>query len=594
MLGSRGPQRGLLEADNLYADFVGRDSFYGFLASQRGVLFRDEDFAKLYCAQNGRPSVPPSLLATALVLQTHDRVSDEEAKQRADYDLRWKVALGVGIEDRPFAKSTLQEFRAQLVVHEEQGTLFKKSLELAKGQGYFRGKVKLKIALDTTAILGRGAVKDTYNLLADGIRLVLRALAEPAYGGRVEPWAEREGFGRYVAEESLKGQAEINWEDPRERRHFLHGIVADAERVLEQVRQARSHLTEGSPEDQALVDAAGLLSRVLAQDIERREDGPALREGVAPDRMPSVHDPEMRHGRKSKAKRFDGHKAQVAVDTGSQMITAVAVLPGNAPDHEQALAMVEATESATGCPVGETIADCAYGVGGTRQEFADAGRPLIAKVPAATNQGLFSKAQFHIDPASGACTCPAGQVSWDLRRRDGGGGVFHFAAAVCAPCPLRSQCVRGQGGRTVQLHAQEGLLQEARRLQASPAFRLYPTLRQVAEHRLARLMQLGIRQARYRGRAKTLFQLSMAAAVANLTLLAFRATQDAAQFVSSHPLAASSALFTLVLLAITSTLLAPWRPSAIPQAPRPCHLVIRQPWRTTTSAAQYSTSRPAF
>jgi len=61
--------------------------------------------------------VPPSLLATALVLQTYARVSDDEAKQRADYDLRWKVALGVGLDERPFAKSTLQEFRAQLIVH---------------------------------------------------------------------------------------------------------------------------------------------------------------------------------------------------------------------------------------------------------------------------------------------------------------------------------------------------------------------------------------------------------------------------------------------------------------------------------------------
>ena len=56
------------------------------------------------------------LLAVALVLQTYDGVSDEEAKQRADYDLRWKVALGVELDARPFAKSTLQEFRAQLVI----------------------------------------------------------------------------------------------------------------------------------------------------------------------------------------------------------------------------------------------------------------------------------------------------------------------------------------------------------------------------------------------------------------------------------------------------------------------------------------------
>src|SRR3990170_6028034 len=87
MLGKRSDQRGLFEADHLYLDFVGRNSFYGFLASQRGKLFRDEDFAKLYCLDNGCPSVPPSLLANALLLQTYDRVSDEEAKAPGVHDL---------------------------------------------------------------------------------------------------------------------------------------------------------------------------------------------------------------------------------------------------------------------------------------------------------------------------------------------------------------------------------------------------------------------------------------------------------------------------------------------------------------------------
>ena len=110
MLGERSDQRGLWEADRLYLDHVGRESFYGLLASMRGRLFRDADFAKFYCPDNGRDSVPPSLLATALLLQSHDKVSDAEAKARADFDLRWKVALGIEAEDRPFAKSTLQVF----------------------------------------------------------------------------------------------------------------------------------------------------------------------------------------------------------------------------------------------------------------------------------------------------------------------------------------------------------------------------------------------------------------------------------------------------------------------------------------------------
>lgn len=558
MLGERGPQRGLFEADSLYAEFVGRSSFYNWLATQRGELFHDEDFAKLYCLTNGRPSVPPSLLATALVLQSFDRVSDEEAKQRADYDLRWKVALGIAVDERPFAKSTLQEFRAQLIVHEEQASIFQRSLEAAKRQGSFqgKGKRKLRLALDTTAILGQGAVKDTYNLLADGIVAVLRVLAQQA-GAPVSAWAEPAGYGRYVTGPSLKGQAELDWSDPAARRGFLQGVVADADRLLEQVRQARGRLVADSPADQALATAAGLLSRVLAQDIVRREDGPGLRQGVARDRMPSVHDPEVRHGRKSKAQRFNGHKAAVAVDSDSQLLTAVAVLAGNAPDHDQALALVAQSETATGVAVGETIGDGAFGDGPTRQAFADAGRPLVAKAPAITNQGCFPKTRFTLDLAAETCTCPAEQVSRALHRTAGGGGVFLFAATVCGPCPLRAQCVRGKHGRSVQVHPQEGLLQAARTLQASPAFQEYRRLRQTVEHRLARLVQLGIRQARYRGRAKTLFQLCMAAAVANLTLLAARAGAGAgAPDGSAHSPAALAPYLLLALLALQAAITA--------------------------------------
>jgi hypothetical protein len=519
MLGTRSPQKGLFEADTQHLEFVGSTSFYGFLASQRGHLFRDEDFAGLYNAKVGRPSVPPSLLATALVLQSHACVSDEEARQRACYDLRWKVALGIEVDTRPFAKSTLQEFRAQLVLHEEQGAIFQRSLELAKQRGHFKGQRKLRLALDTTNILGRGAVKDTYNLLADGIVLVLRVLAEQA-GSDVDTYAAAGGYDRYLTGSSFKGQAEIDWDDKAERRRFLAGIVADADRLLASVRQARGRLEADSLEDRRLQESAGLLSRVLGQDIERREDGPALREGVAKDRMPSVHDPQMRHGRKSKAKRFDGHKVQLATDTESQLITDVAVLPGNAADHEQALAAVKESETRTGCAVAETIGDCAYGDGLTRQRFADAGQTLIAKVAPVTNQGRFPKTRFQIDLAGRSCTCPAGQVSRDFRPRKGGAAVFRFAAPICAACPLRPQCVRGRGGRTIHIHPQEALLQAARAFQQSPAFAPYRALRQVAEHRLARLSQLGIRQARYRGLAKTLFQAFMIAAVANLTLLA--------------------------------------------------------------------------
>ena len=551
MLGKRGPQRGLFEADTAYGAFVGRDSFYGWLASQRDELFQDEAFAGLYVLDTGRPSVPPSLLAVALVLQTYDGVSDDEAKQRADYDLRWKVALGVELDARPFAKSTLQEFRAQLIVHEQAAAIFRTSLELARRRGKFRTKDgeqrKLKVALDTTNILGRGAVKDTYNLLGDGIVKLARVLAKLS-GQPLAAWAEAQGYGRYVGQTSLKGTAEIDWSDAAERRRFLGEIASDADRLLEQARVARTGLEAGSAAETALLEAAGLLSRVLVQDVERREDGPAITDGVAKDRRLSVHDPEMRHGRKSASKRFDGYKAAIVVDTDEPIITAVAVLAGNAPDAEGALELVEQTEANTGCMVEETMGDCAYGSGETRRAFADAGRTIVAKVPSSSNQGCFPKTAFALDLDATSATCPAGQTTQDFTPSPTGGGQFRFAATICAACPLRARCVRGVGGRTVTVHPQERLLQDARALQASPAFAEYRRRRQMVEHRIARLVQLGIRQARDVGTPRILFQLLMAAAVANLTYLAASATQPSGP--DSAALGLLAALLGLLLVVL--------------------------------------------
>ena len=530
MLRKRSPQRGLFEADHLYLGYVGEGTFYGFLARHRGELFRDKDFAELYSPDVGRPSVPPSLLATALLLQSHDNVSDEEAKARADYDLRWKVALGVEVEARPFAKSTLQLFRAQLMLKEKMREIFEGSLAYARETGYLK-KRKLRVVLDTTYILGRGAVKDTYNLLADGIRQLMRALAN-AEGRDVAELAAEQGLGRYLAP-SIKGAADVDWDDDEAREGFLHTVVTEAEGLLRLAREARSRMAEGNEEGERLKGAGALLRQLIVQDVEVCGEASTLKEGVARDRIVSVHDPEMRHGRKSKSKRFEGHKAAIAVDAESQLITAVEVLAGNAPDSERAVELTEASEANSGMEAEETIGDCAYGDGNTRQAYADAGRKLVAKVARRRSGDLISKDQFQIDLEEMTCTCPAGQTTRTLirqgYRRDRGGKkyprrAFHFDGAVCASCPRHGECVKAKGakGRTVRLHPQEHLLQEARALQDSPAFEEYCQKRQVAEHRLARLIQLGIRQARHFGRRKTLFQVMMAATVANLTLVGAR------------------------------------------------------------------------
>ena len=239
------------------------------------------------------------------------------------------MALGIEIEDRPLAKSALQVFRPQLILHEKVREVFESSLRLARKSGYLK-KRGMRVALDTTYILGRGAVKDTYNLLADGTVKFLKALAAEE-GSTAREWAVARGYERYTGS-SVKGDSGIDWSDRRERQALLASVVADADRLLELARQVQGELPEEGAERRGIVAAAELLGQLLLQDVTRTEGNISARDGVSKDRILSGRDPEMRHGPRSSRKRFDGHKAAVVVDTESQVITALEVLPGNAWD----------------------------------------------------------------------------------------------------------------------------------------------------------------------------------------------------------------------------------------------------------------------
>ena len=564
MLGRRSAQRGLFEGDNLYLEFVGRKTFYGFLAAQRDELFQDEDFAGMYCPDNGRPSVPPSQLSVALLLQRYEDCSDLEAWARASYDLRWKVALGTETMERPFAKSTLQLFRAQLLVHPQMRLAFERSLELAKKTGYVRNSKPVRLAMDTSQILGRGAVKDTYNLISEGIRQVLRALAR-VKKQKPQDYARSQGLGRHFGS-SIKGESEVDWEDEDSRSRFLTELVAEAHRALRLACEVRSELRAGSPAQQRIEASCQLLATILLQDLEvkRSPDGSsekvAIKKEASGERICSVGDPEMRHGRKSASQRFDGHKLDIATEVESQLITAVDVLAGSAPDDEGALELVQESGRALEAEVGEVLTDCAYGAGENRQQFKEAGIELRAKVPVQGSNGEhFKKSDFQIDLEANACTCPAGQTTSEVRPlgwREGKGGskvqqeAYVFAKEVCAACSLKQSCFKQNEkrnwGRAVYRHPQEALLQEAREWQQSPDFDRFRKERQVVEHRIARMMQLGMRQARYCGRHKTLFQALTTAAVANLTLMAGKVgLLPGAEITTSAQGAASAAAKTL-------------------------------------------------
>jgi len=507
MIGKRSEQRDLFDVGNVYALELPAKSFYAQLAKAAPNLFSDDKFEALYSKRMGRPSVPPSALAMALILQGHDQVSDAEAIARTAFDLRWAAVLGREAGTPLCAKSTLQLFRAQLILNDGVRSLFVESIMEAKRKGLMKGV--LRVAVDTKPILGRGAVEDTYNLLATGIRQLARAIAR-TNGQRTEEFLRERGFERFTAD-SVKGAADIDWSDEKARNSFLGAVVQDARKLLD--------LSTDASED--VERASDLLRQLLLQDIEEKPapDGGtviSVKEGTAPGRVPSVNDPEMRHGRKSSSKRFDGHKASVAVDIESQIIVAADVLSGDAADQTDVLSLVKNAEANSGEAVAETLGDCAYGGGPTRVAFEEAGRTLIAKVPReCARDGFYPKSAFQIDLENNTVTCPAGNTTDRYDDEKDGSKTFRFGS-VCASCPLKGACTRSARGRTLTVHPQEAQLRTARQYQATSEGKKKLRSRVAVEHALARLGHLGIGQARYRGKRKTAYQLLIAATIANL------------------------------------------------------------------------------
>lgn len=521
MIGRRNTQKGLFDVGYALSLHLDPKSFHGQLAAAAAHLFKDDDFRALY-DDGGRPSVPPSQLALLMLLQHEARVSDEEAINRSRFDARWAMVLGTQLGEALCAKSTLQTFRGQVVLHKKARQILQSSLKEARRKGLLKGR-PLALTIDTMPMIGAGAVKDTYNLVGTGIAQVIRAVAK-AQGETPAAWAAREDLERYLPGErhgSLKGDLDLDWSDKQARQQALTEITTDALRAYRLADAAAAALPAAAA--RTVREAQVLLGELLLQDVEVKPAGAdgtpataAIKEGTARDRIPSASDPDQRHGHKSKAQRFTGHKSRTAVDVETLLIVEAEVIAGNAADAEGLLSQVERVEETTGETVARVYGDCAMGNGATRAEFAAKEKELFAKVAAESeNGGRFPKSRFEINLEAETVSCPAGQCTSDWTGTRDGKRVFRFGD-VCAGCALRPQCTESPQGRTVHVHPQELLLRVGRALQATAEGRRELRKRLAAEHRQARLAQLGAKRARYRGQAKCEFQLLMAGAIANL------------------------------------------------------------------------------
>jgi len=497
---------------------------FGFLRLHRRELFDDafqDELAAVYRSTGaGRPAHPPALMAMVVLLQAYTQTSDAEAVDETVLNLRWQMVLDcLGATDPLFSQGSLHDFRQRLIKHDLDRRLLERTAELAAKTGEFDRKKlpkSLRVAIDSKPIQGAARVEDTINLLGHAARDVVRCVAE-LLGEEIETVAQAAKIP-LVLESSTKRALDTDWTDPKQKQRALDRLIAQLRSLLAYVAK---HLPEQSAEP-PLVEPLASLRQVMDQDLEPDPDDPKgkrlrIRQGVAGERRISIRDPEMRHGRKSRSRTFNGYKQHIAIDIDRRRVIACTITPGNGSETA-ALPALCADLARYDVKISEVHADRGYVRGELVRELREMADEIISKprhMP--PNDGLFTKNDFKFNVRAGTVTCPAGEVRPFLNdagqvRRD-----VPFGAA-CSGCELRPKCTRSKV-REVNLSPDELVQLRYKRELATKAGRAKRRERLVVEHRLAHVKQKQGDRARYIGARKNVFDLRRTAAVLNLEML---------------------------------------------------------------------------
>ena len=267
------------------------------------------------------------------------------------------------------------------------------------------------------------------------------------------------------------------------------------------------------------LDSSPLWGAAKVEDVELDEQGSVkLEKGVAKHRRITIEDPEMRHGRKNRSKRFDGYKRHILKDLDNGMVRAVGVTMANLAEASVTEALSVDLEHQK-VQLSELHIDRAY-LSSSWVKNRDPELTIYCKAWRVTNGNKFAKSSFILDWESGRITCP-NQVSLPFRE----GGKVQFPAATCANCSLRSKCTTSKRGRSVSIHPDEKFIAELRERQLTTLGRAKLRERVAVEHSLSHIGRWQGDKARYLGVRKNLFDLRRTAVVHNLHVL-LRLFQD--------------------------------------------------------------------
>jgi len=230
---------------------VPQGSVYAFLADHRHQLFPPELFADVARQGGGHPSVPAEVVATVMVLQALEGLSDREAINALRRDIAWKVACGLRLDDEGFHPTVLVSWRARLRSSPRPRRIFDAVGQVVEQTGVLKGRGRR--VLDSTILEDAVATQDT----------VTQLVAAIPPGAAAGPKARQVTLTAH--DDDRPGKPECAWDDPAAKQALVSGLINDALVVLAAVADLELDLEQA--------EAVALLA-LVAGKTSSRASGP--------------------------------------------------------------------------------------------------------------------------------------------------------------------------------------------------------------------------------------------------------------------------------------------------------------------------------
>ena len=207
--------RQLLDAAALAGHLVPAGSMFAFLAGHRAQVFPDAEYADLFSPPGvGRPSLPATQMAAVLTLQALHDYSDRETAEAVKFDVRWKAAIGVPLDDPGFDPSSLVYWRRRLAKSERPHRVNEAVKTVIEQTGILKGRRRL--AVDSAILADAVATQDTVTQLVSAIRKVAREV--PGAAEKIAAVCTGHDY-------SAPGKPKIDWEDPAAQEALVSALV---------------------------------------------------------------------------------------------------------------------------------------------------------------------------------------------------------------------------------------------------------------------------------------------------------------------------------------------------------------------------------